>query len=66
MGKYAIITSSIAPAAQAAVVYTTNQPPRSYLGSYLLMLETLKLKLGGHWMAQRRGVSVDTPQVSSY
>jgi hypothetical protein len=27
------------------------------------MLETLKF--GGHWMALRRGVSVDTPYVSS-
>jgi hypothetical protein len=27
------------------------------------MLETLKL--GGHWMAQRQGVSAETPHVSS-
>jgi hypothetical protein len=27
------------------------------------MLETLKL--GGHWMAQRQGVSTETPHVSS-
>jgi hypothetical protein len=46
MGKYAVITSSVAPAARAAVVYIANQPPGSCLGSYLSMLETLKL--GGH------------------
>jgi hypothetical protein len=40
-----------------------NQPPRSCLGSYLSTLETLKF--GGHWMALRRGVSADTPHVSS-
>jgi hypothetical protein len=63
MGKYAAIMSSVAPAARAAVVYTTNQPPGSCLDSYLSMLETLKF--GGHWMALRHGVSADTPHVSS-
>jgi hypothetical protein len=43
--------------------YTVITPPGSCLGSYLSMLETLKL--GGHWMALRRGVSADTPHVSS-
>jgi hypothetical protein len=63
MGKYVVITSSVAPAARAAVIWTANQPPGSCLGSYLSTLETLKF--GGHWMALRHGVSVGTPHVSS-
>jgi hypothetical protein len=53
MGNYAVMTSSVAPAAQVAVVLMANQPPWSCLGLYLSTLETLKL--GSHWMARRRG-----------
>jgi hypothetical protein len=63
MGKYAVMTSSIAPVAWAAVVYTANQLPGSCLGSYLSTLGTLKL--GGQWMTRRRGVRVEIPHVSS-